>query len=504
MTPLIVILTVAVYFALLLTISRIASRRADNATFFTGNRRTPWPIVAFAMAGAVISGVTFISVPGMVAAKGYSYLQMVLGFLLGYTVIAFVLIPLFYRKNLVSIYSYLEDRFGRRSYRSGAAMFFVSEILGASVRFFVVCAVLQLLVCEPLGVPFIVNVMLTISLIWLYTARGGVKTLIWTDVLKSFCLISSVVLCIYYIARNLGMSPADIPDAITSHASSRIFHFDDPKSPLYFWKQFIAGVFMAIVMNGLNQDMMQRHLSCRDSRSSAKNMIVSGVVQIGVIALFLMLGTLLLIYSQTRSIAMPEKSDDLFGLIAAHDTMPLVVGLLFIVGLISAAYSAAGSALTSLTTSFTLDILDGRRRYGDDDAALARLRSRVHLMMSAAMAVVIITFYYLSSDDAISAIYTLASYTYGPILGMFAYGLLTDGRVADRLVPAVCIVAPVLSWITQWALDHVFGYSIGFELLLLNGFYTMAGLKLTSILSPTITTIITKCRKIFSAATSGS
>lgn len=482
MTPTIVILTVAAYFAVLLTISRIASRRADNATFFTGNRRTPWPVVAFAMAGAVISGVTFISVPGMVVTKGYAYLQMVLGFIVGYAVISLVLVPMFYRRNLISIYSYLEERFGLRSYKSGAMMFFISEILGASVRFFVVCAVLQLLVCDPLGIPFAVNVVATISLIWLYTARGGVKTLIWTDVLKSACLILSVVLCIYYIARNLGLGLTDIPSAIANHESASVFHFSDPRSGLYFWKQFVAGVFMAIVMNGLNQDMMQRHLSCRDSKASRKNMIVSGIVQFFVISLFLMLGTLLLIYASSRGISLPEKTDDLFSLIAAHPSMPLAVGILFVAGLVAAAYSAAGSAITSLTTSFTIDILDGRKRFADDDEALARLRRRVHMLMSALMAAVIIAFYYLSSDDAISAVYTLASYTYGPILGLFAYGMFTSARVRDKAVPAVCLASPLIAWALQWALRSFTGYETGFELLLLNALITIAGLRLTALI----------------------
>ncbi len=483
MSPIIVIITVAAYFLLLFGISRIASRRATNATFFTGNRRTPWPVVAFAMVGAVISGVTFISVPGMVVTKGYAYLQMVLGFIVGYAVIAMVLVPMFYRRNLVSIYAYLDQRFGLRSYKSGACMFFVSEILGASVRFFVVCAVLQLLVCDPLGVPFEINVLVTISLIWLYTVRGGVKTLIWTDVLKSACLILSVVLCICYIARNMGMELSDLPSVIASHPTSRIWHFSDPMSGLYFWKQFVAGVFMAIAMNGLNQDMMQRHLSCRDSAASRKNMIVSGVIQFVVIALFLMLGTLLLVYTTSRGIALPEKSDELFGLVASHPTMPVAVGVLFVVGLVSAAYSAAGSALTSLTTSFTLDILDGHSRYAGDEHGLARLRRRVHLIMSVLMALVIIVFYHISSDDAISAVYTLASYTYGPILGMFAYGLFTSRPVADRLVPWICVAAPVLSWGIQWALRRYCGYETGFELLLFNAALTMAGLVITSFIT---------------------
>lgn len=480
MNPLTVILAVAAYFALLLTISRRAGRRADNATFFTGNRRAPWPVVAFAMVGAVMSGVTFISVPGMVVTKGYSYLQMVMGFICGYAIIALILIPLFYRKNLASIYGYLEERFGRHSHKAGAWMFFLSEVLGASVRFFVVCAVMQLLVFDPLGLPFALNALLSVGLIWLYTVRGGVKTLIWTDVLKSACLILSVVLCIVFIASSLGLDFGSLTATVSTHPSSQVFHFSDPMSPQYFWKQFIAGVFMVIVMNGLNQDMMQRHLACRDSRSSRKNMMVSAAVQAVVIALFLMLGTLLMIYADRTGMAIPEKTDDLFGMIAAHPSMPLVVGLLFVIGLVSAAYSAAGSAITSLTTSFTLDILDGRKRFDDSDPRLTRLRRRVHLAMAALIASVIISFYYLNSDDAISAVYTLASYTYGPILGLFAFGMFTNRPVADRWVPAICIASPLLAGIIQHLLAATTGYQIGFELLLLNALITITALTVSS------------------------
>lgn len=335
--PVIVILTIAAYFLLLMLVGRLSSRGADNSTFFTGGRTAPWPVVAFAMVGAMISGVTFISVPGMVVGKGYAYLQMVLGFIVGYIVIAFVLVPLFYRRNLISIYGYLEERFGRGTYRTGAWFFFASKMLGAAVRFFVVCAVLQFLVFEPLGVPFIFNVAATIALIWLYTVNGGVKTLIWTDTLKSFCLIDSVVLCIYFVARNLGLDFGGMVSAIGSHPSSRMFFFDDPMAGTYFWKQFIAGVFMAIATNGLDQDMMQRNLACRDSRQSQKNMIVSGVSQFFVVALFLLLGTLLAIFLERNGIAVPEKTDDIFGLVATHSAMPAIVGILFVLGLVSAA-----------------------------------------------------------------------------------------------------------------------------------------------------------------------
>ena len=477
--PVIVILTIAAYFLLLMLVGRLSSRGADNSTFFTGGRTAPWPVVAFAMVGAMISGVTFISVPGMVVGKGYAYLQMVLGFIVGYVVIAFVLVPMFYRRNLISIYGYLEERFGRGTYRTGAWFFFASKMLGAAVRFFVVCAVLQLLVFDPLHIPFIFNVAVTIALIWLYTVNGGVKTLIWTDTLKSFCLIASVVLCIYFVARNLGLDFGGMVGAIGSHYSSRMFFFDDPMAGTYFWKQFIAGVFMAIATNGLDQDMMQRNLACRDSRQSQKNMIVSGVTQFFVIALFLLLGTLLVIFLEQNHIALPEKSDDIFGMVATHSAMPAVVGILFVLGLVSAAYSAAGSALTSLTTSFTVDILGAHRTKADDE--LTRTRRRVHILMSVIMGAIIVAFYYLSNQDAISAVYTLASYTYGPILGLFVFGLALGRPVRDRLVPVVCIAAPALSWFTQWALARWCGYETSFELLLINAAYTFLGLFILSI-----------------------
>lgn len=478
MTPTTVIITIAAYFALLMAISWFASRGSDNSTFFNGNRSAPWALVAFAMAGATISGVTFISVPGMVAAKGYSYLQMVLGFIVGYFAIACVLVPLFYKHNLISIYGYLEKRFGTQTYRAGAWVFFISKILGASVRFFVVCAVLQLLVFGPLGIPFEFNVIVTIALIWLYTVQGGVKTLIWTDTLKSFCLIFSVILCIYFIARNLGYSVGDLGAAIQAHPTSKLFYFDDPLAGTYFWKQFLAGVFMAIATNGLDQDMMQRNLACKTSRQSQKNMIVSGIVQFFVIALFLLLGTLLVMFIEQKGIEMPRKSDNLFSTVVSHPDIPVVVGVLFVLGLISAAYSAAGSALTSLTTSFTVDIL-GAHKSGDD-RRLTRTRKAVHMAMSAAMGLVIIAFWYLSEEDAISAVYTLASYTYGPILGLFIFGLAGKRPVHDRLVPLVCILAPALSWVTQWLLRDAFGYETSFELLLINAAYTALGLGLLS------------------------
>lgn len=473
------IITIAAYFCLLFLISFFASRKSDNSTFFTGNRKTPWMLVSIAMIGAAISGVTFISVPGMVVNSGYSYLQMVLGFIVGYFLIAFVLVPMFYKRNLVSIYGYLGERFGVSTYRSGAWFFFISKMLGASVRFLVVCVVLQKLVCDPWGIPFYVNVIATIALIWLYTMQGGVKTLIWTDTLKSFCLIMSVVLCIYFIAKSLGFSFGEMLSAIGADETSRVFFFDNPKEGTYFWKQFLAGVFMVIATTGLDQDMMQRNLACKDSKESQKNMIVSSIMQFFVIALFLVLGTLLVMYLNKTGIGLPKKTDEIFGLVASNPSMPIIVGILFVVGLISAAYSAAGSALTSLTTSFTVDILDGQKRY--DDNRLTKVRKLVHVGMSVIMGIVIVVFYYLSNQDAISAVYTLASYTYGPILGLFVYGMFCKKTVRDKWVPAVCIAAPVISWIIQYVLKETLGYETSFELLIINALVTVIGLRMLSI-----------------------
>lgn len=470
--------TIVGYFVLLYIVSWFASRKSDNASFFTGNRQAPWPVVAFATIGAAISGVTFVSVPGMVAAKGYSYLQMVLGFIFGYIAVAYVLIPLFYRRNLISIYGYLEQRFGASTYKSGAWFFFISKMLGASVRFYVVCVVLQSLVFGPLGIPFIVNVIITIALIWLYTKQGGVKTVIWTDTLKSFCLIMSVVLCIVFIGKGLGFNLSDMYAAVSSHDTCQMFYFDDPKAGTYFWKQFIAGIFMVIATCGLDQDMMQRNLACKNPKESQKSMVVNAISQFFVIALFLILGTLLVLYAGAQGIAMPEKSDDLFGLVASHPTMPTVVGILFILGLISAAYSAAGSALTALTTSFTVDILGANKK--KDDKGLSTTREIVHVSMAAIMGAVIIVFYLISNSDAISAVYTVASYTYGPILGLFAFGMATKVSVRDRMVPAVCIGAPVICYFVQDWLQSAFGYTMSFELLLLNAAVTMIGLLIFS------------------------
>ena len=467
----IVLATLVGYFIILFIISWLASRKSDTNTALTGGHQAPWFIVAIAMIGAPISGVTFISVPGMVIASQYSYMQMVLGFAVGYFVIAYVLMPLFFKRHLKSIYGYLEERFGARTHKTGAWFFFVSKMLGAAVRFLVVCVSLQLLVFDPLHIPFIVNIVITIALIFLYTLQGGVKTVIWTDTLKSLCLILSVVLCIVFVWRGVG--GGSMVSRIADSGTARMFFFDDPSSEKYFWKQFLAGIFMVIAMTGLDQDLMQRTLASKNAAESRKGLVVSGITQVGVVALFLVLGSLLVLYTQARGIALPEKADTLFSLVAWDGGMPVAVGVLFVLGLVSAGYSAAGSALTALTNSFLVDIAGvPASQFGQ----LGAKRRLVHVGMAVCMGVIIYLFYCLNNDSAIKLVYALASYTYGPILGLFAYGMMCKGRVRDRLVPVVCIMSPALSWVLQWGMKAWCGYTIGFELLLYNAAFTIVGL----------------------------
>ena len=473
MSPVLVLITIAAYFAILFTISYIAGRKADNAGFFVGNRKSTWYVVAFAMIGSSISGVTFVSVPGMVATSNFSYLQMVLGFVAGQFIIAFLLIPLFYKMNLVSIYEYLENRFGLSSYRTGAWFFFISKMLGAAVRLFLVCLTLQLLVFDPLKLPFILNVIATVALVWLYTFRGGVKSLIWTDSLKTFCLVVSVVLCIYYIASDLNLSFTGMVNTVVDSDFSRFFFFDDVNDKRYFFKQFLAGVFTMIAMTGLDQDMMQRNLSCKNFKDSQKNMITSGISQFFVILLFLMLGVLLYTFTAQNGITNPAKSDELFPMVATGGYFPVIVGVLFIVGLISSAYSAAGSALTALTTSFTVDILGTK---GKSEQEVVTIRKRVHIGMAIVMGIVIFIFNILNNTSVIDAVYILASYTYGPILGLFAFGMLTKKQVRDKYIPLVAILSPILCFILQKNSEVWFnGYAFSYELLIFNAFFTFIG-----------------------------
>ena len=472
-TAWIVLATIAFYFVLLFVISWITGRKTKSAEFFTGDRKTSWYMVAFAMIGASISGVTFTSVPGAVATGCYSYMQMVLGFFVGSIIVALVLIPMFYKMNLLSIYGYLENRFGLASYRTGAWFFFVSKMLGASVRFFVVCVVLQTLVFTPLGISFSINVIITVALIWLYSFQGGVKSMIWTDSLKTFCLIASVICCIIYIAGYFDFGVSETFAAIGEHPTSKVFFFEDPNDGRYFWKQFAAGVFTIIACTGLDQDLMQRTLSCKNFRESQKNMVVSSFMQIFVIGLFLLLGTLLYMYADATGIT--AKGDALFGAVAWSDGFPLFIGIMFIIGLVAAAYSAAGSALTALTTSFTIDILQANKK--QDDEKLTKTRKKVHVGMSIMMILVIIIFYYLNNTSAINAVYILSGYTYGPILGMFTFGLICKKPVRDKFVPLVSIISPLLTFILQSNSEKWFGgYQMSFELLIVNAVITALGL----------------------------
>jgi len=478
MSPILVLITIAAYFAVLFTVSYIAGKKSDNQGFFVGNRKSSWFVVAFAMIGSSISGVTFVSVPGMVGTANFSYLQMVLGFVVGQFIIAFLLVPLFYRMNLVSIYGYLENRFGGFSHKTGAWFFFISKMLGAAVRLFVVCLTLQLLVFDSLGLPFVLNVVCTVALVWLYTFRSGVKALIWTDSLKTFCLITSVGLCIYFVSSNLQLNLGGLLRAVRESDLSRTFFFDDMNDRRYFFKQFLGGVFTMIAMTGLDQDFMQRNLSCRNAKDSQKNIITSSLMQLFINLLFLILGVILYLFTARNAIQNPAKSDELFPMIATGGYFPLVVGLLFMVGLISSAYAAAGSALTALTTSFTIDILGTEGKSEDE---IRKFRKRVHFGMAIVMGIVIFVFGILNNKTVIDAVYTLAGYTYGPILGMFAFGIFMKQRVYDKFIPVVALLSPVFCYVLQHYSERWFnGYQFSYELLIINALFTFTGLWLLS------------------------
>jgi len=458
MTPYAVLVTILAYFAAMAIVSWLSGRKKDGQdVFYTGGRKTHWTVVAIAMIGSCMSGVTYVSVPGMVGTSGFGYLQMCIGFFLGYLVIAFVLTPLYFRLDVVSIYQYLEKRFGMGAYRTGAWFFFLSKMLGASVRLFLVCLTLQLLLFDPLGLPFWLNVLCNVGVCLAYTYRSGVKSVIWTDVLKTVCMVVAVTLCVILIGKDLG--------GIRIH--EKVFFFDDVNHPQYFWKQLLGGLFTVVAMTGLDQDMMQRTLSCKDTRDSQKNLVVSSLLQTVVIALFLCLGALLYQFAAAHGIA--ETGDRLFPAVATSSLLPGIVGVLFVLGLVCSAYGAGGSALTSLTTSFTVDILG---KGGD-----VKVRKAVHIGMAVLMAVTVIVFNALNSTSAIDAVYKLASYTYGPILGLFAFGILTKKAVKDKYVPIVALVAPAICLILQLNSERWFGgYRFSYELLLVNAALTFLGL----------------------------
>jgi Na+/proline symporter len=478
MNPYLILTAVLGYFIVLLYISWYTSRKADNNSFFIGNKQSPWYVLAFGMIGASLSGVTFISVPGWVTTSNFYYMQMVLGYMLGYIAIIHILLPLYYRLNLTTIYTYLQSRFGKYSYKTGASFFLISRIIGASFRLFLVANVLQITIFSQLKIPFVLNVSIMLLLIYLFTYRGGIKTIVWTDTFQTFFMLLSVVISVVFIAHSLHFDFQGAISAIANDERSRIFNFTHWRSGDFFVKQFLSGVFIAIVMTGLDQDLMQKNLSCRNLRDAQKNMYWYSSLLVLVNLLFLSLGLLLLLFIENRGIALPENSDDIFPMIATAGYMPAYLGIVFIIGLTAATYSSADSALTALTTSFTIDIL-GAGKF--PEAKLRRLRITVHILMSIVVASAILIFKLVNNEAVISSLFKAAGYTYGPLLGLFSFGLFTKFKLYDKWVPLVAILAPILSYLLNIFSERLFnGYRFGFEIILMNGLITFIGLLIVS------------------------
>lgn len=466
-----IVLTLLGYFAALLLLSRMTTRHATNDTFYRGNRQSPWYLVAFGMIGASVSGVTFVSVPGMVNIIDMTYLQTCLGFVLGYVVVAFVLLPIYYRLNLTTIYTYLQQRLGTRSYKTGSWFFLLSKMSGSAVKFYVVCMLLQRFVLDAIGVPFMVTALVLVSFIWLYTRRGGIKTLVWTDTFQTFCMFAALIFIIVQVMSMLDMNVVEAVKAIAQDDRSRIFVFDDWLSKQNFWKQFVSGIFIVIVMTGLDQDMMQKNLTCKTLREAQKDMCTYGLAFVPVNLLFLALGVLLSMLAAQQGVPLPSAGDELLPMFAATGELGAMVVVFFTIGIVAASFSSADSALTALTTTYCVDIC---QKPADE-----RLRYRVHAAMGVVFVLFILMFRAFNSTNLIDAIYILVSYTYGPLLGLFAFGLLTKYRVNDRWVPYLAIAAPVLCYVLDVLAQHLWHYHFGYELLLLNGTLTFAGLLVT-------------------------
>ncbi len=475
MQPLHILLLIASYFGLLLLISHFTNKGGSNADFFKAGKESPWYLVAFGMIGASLSGVTFISVPGWVEASQFSYFQVVLGYTVGYAVIGTVLLPLYYRLNLTSIYTYLEGRFGTASYKTGASFFLLSRVIGASFRLYLVAVVLQSLVFDALGVPFWVTVTITILLIWLYTYKSGIKTIVWTDTLQTLFMLLALGVAIYYIATDLGLAGSSLFSFIAESDLSKMFFFDDWKSGDHFVKQFLSGAFIAIVMTGLDQDMMQKNLTCRSLGDAQKNMFWFTIVLTIVNFIFLALGLLLTVYAQQNGIE--ANKDQLFPTIATQSGLGVGIAVFFLLGLIAAAYSSADSALTSLTTSFSIDILEIEKKY--DELKQVAIRKRIHIFTSVVLVLVIIIFKYVIADASVIAkLFVFAGYTYGPLLGLYAFGLFTKWQVYDRWVPLVAIATPLIGFLVDYYSKLWFNFEFLFFILLLNGALTFLGLVL--------------------------
>ena len=471
MKPEYIILLIVAYFSVLILISYLTGKSADNRTFFKANNSSPWYLVAFGMIGASLSGVTFISVPGWVEGQNMSYFQMVLGYVVGYAVIGLVLLPLYYRLNLTSIYTYLDDRFGKCSYKTGASFFLLSRTIGAAFRLFLVANVLQIILFDAYGIPFWITVSITILLIWLYTFKGGIKTIVWTDTLQTLFMLIAVGVCIYTISDEMEIS--NIFSYVADSELSKTFFFDDVNAGNYFWKRFLAGAFVAIVMTGLDQDMMQKNLTCRNLKDAQKNMFWFTIVLVIVNFFFLALGVLLTDYAQQNGI--DAHKDQLFPIIATKGNLGLATATFFLLGLIAAAYSSADSALTSLTTSFSIDILEIDKK--KDKKEQEKTRKKIHILFSFILIATILVFkYFIADESVIAKIFTFANYTYGPLLGLYAFGLFTKLKVKDKMVPFICLVSPFLTFSVNYLALEYIGFDFGFSLLILNGLLTFIGL----------------------------
>ena len=464
----VIIVTILAYFCILLVFSRFTSRRATNSTFYRADRRSPWYMVAFGMIGASISGITFVSVPGMAVKTDMTYLQMCFGFIFGYLIVAFVLLPVYYRLNLTTIYTYLQTRLGQRAYKTGSSFFLLSKLIGAAVRFYVVCIILQRFVLDQLAIPFLVTVVFMVGLIWLYTRKGGIKTLVWTDSFQTLCMFLALILIIFHVMAALHLNLNQAVTAIANDSHSRVFIWQDWASKQNFWKMFLSGIFIVIVMTGLDQDMMQKNLTCKSLREGQKDMCSYGLAFVPANLLFLSLGILLMMLSHREGIAIPCATDDLLPMFAATGSLGSLVIVLFTIGIVAASFSSADSAMTALTTTWCVDIMEKK----DDE----RLRKRTHLGFALLFVVFILAFKALNSTSVIDAIYIICSYTYGPLLGLFAFGLFTRWQVKDRCVPYIAIISPVICFAIETITRQTTGYEFGYELLMVNGLLTFVGL----------------------------
>ncbi|MGC1204524.1 MAG: sodium:solute symporter [Flavobacteriaceae bacterium] len=474
MSPTTILLLIAAYFLVLILISYFTGKEDSNDAFFKANKSAPWYLVAFGMIGASLSGVTFISVPGAVEAKQFGYLQVVFGYFFGYLVIAYVLLPIYYKLNLTSIYTYLRDRFGNVSYKTGSVAFLISRTVGAAFRLFLVAKVLQLLIFDQYHIPFTVTVVITIALIWLYTFKGGIKTIIFTDTLQTLFMLISVVVTIIFLASALDLnSVSEVYTNVKENAMSKVFFFDDVNDAQYFIKSFLAGMFITITMTGLDQDMMQKNLTCKNLKEAQKNMISFSVVLVFVNILFLVLGLLLTQYANQNGIT--ATKDNLFPTIAMLPEIGVVTSAFFLLGLIAAAYSSADSALTSLTTSFCIDIIELDKKPKNTQK---KVRKQAHVLISLILIVVIVLFDAIFKDvSVIWELFKAAGYTYGPLLGLFAFGIFTKSQLKDKYVWIIAIIAPLISYIINvYSVDLLNGYQIGFEILIINGLLTFLGL----------------------------